>query len=915
MSNYPFSQDNNITLPGVSGSTQEDVAISALREATFAVERELGIKPSGIYADVRARLDILEARINSSIPPGVSNDGYIKSPLILWNTVNNATLTISDGYGYPTENRLNGSLFLRADGYENNEVYIRRSNGWFPIQTDCWSASRDLAGTYTEQYVIGIRGRDINSSVALVGPAQEGFHLTWNNSGACWEAQTGFVANADLAPLTGPFGRTGQTVIRLQNRKLSAAAPGGVTASDGDALAWDPIALEWQPRVRAVIFDGYVGRTNLRANRGPTQSPIDTTKKGIVNFGNRSTGSTTGTTADYSAILSGDKNTASGTFSLVVAGESHQASALYASVLNGLMNAASAQSAFVINGSNNTASQTQAFVLDGYSNNAAAINSFVLNGGNNQANASYSGVLGGLTNIVNSGATHAGIGWGSSNTISAAALYGLILGGNNNQLSAPNAFAGNASNANVQSTYSAVHSGLNNTIGTTSGFSTVLSGNTNAISNNSGFGLIGNGNNITVTGLYATVLNANTANANGLNTLILNGNNQNVTGTYSTIINGLGNTISGNISYGTILDGYSNTVSAGGGWIGDGYNNSITSTAIWSTVINGNGNSVAARNSTVLNGASNTIDAGSSEITVLTGTANTFTSTTNSLVSGNGNIFTSANNSYILGQFNNIQSPSSKIIGSSNSIGSGGSFNRIFGNSNSLGANSTQNTIFGPSNILINSTHDNTIAGSNNIVDGYGNSNVFGFTNIANSNFGTIIGQYGKARMFGQQVHANSRFTAGTIGQAQWSRLVLTGSANNGAAIQLLLQDNTPTPVTLVDGYSYDMQIRVMVVNTSPIGPNPVVPARFIFDVLAHQESGSIVIDHINQTVITPNTSDDPNGITRTIGWSVTISSSGNQLQIIVDPELSSANYVQPGNTPSNRRAIATIEMREMTRL
>ncbi len=62
MTNYPYGFDNNITLPGVSGSSQEDTAITALRSSVFAIEIELGITPSGIYPDVRTRLDILESR-------------------------------------------------------------------------------------------------------------------------------------------------------------------------------------------------------------------------------------------------------------------------------------------------------------------------------------------------------------------------------------------------------------------------------------------------------------------------------------------------------------------------------------------------------------------------------------------------------------------------------------------------------------------------------------------------------------------------------------------------------------------------------------------------------------------------------------------------------------------------------------
>ena len=88
MTNYPNGQDNNITLPGVSGTSEEDIAINALRDATIAIEKELGIAPSGPYSDVRARFDILEARINNPISPVILDDGYVNSPLFIVNTTN-----------------------------------------------------------------------------------------------------------------------------------------------------------------------------------------------------------------------------------------------------------------------------------------------------------------------------------------------------------------------------------------------------------------------------------------------------------------------------------------------------------------------------------------------------------------------------------------------------------------------------------------------------------------------------------------------------------------------------------------------------------------------------------------------------------------------------------------------------------
>lgn len=924
MTNYPSAQDNNITLPGVSGVSQEDIAISALRDATFAIEKELGITPSGVYTDVRARLDILESRINFSVSPTILNDGYVNSPLIIVNQPQGVTLTISDGYGAPTENRVDGSLYMRGgDGYANNQLYVRLNAAWKPIQTDQWTAGGDLSGTYLNQEVIGIRHKPVDVSLETIDGYQDGYHLTWSNTDGYWRAETGFLARNDLAPAAGSgpthgtnTGRTAQTVVGIQNSPVSNGAP-----SNDFTFVWEGTDAHWEPQAMPIVFggsvaagDGYITRTNIRSNR-LLQSPManNTSKVGMINFGSRSTGLTTGTTDNYAAILSGDQGSAGAAFALIVGGQvnissginssvlngvTNQATQTYATVLGGTLNNATGVSALIGNGTSNTVSGSQSFIIDGYSNLVSATNAFVLNGGNNQANANLSSVLNGLSNTIASGNTHAGIGFGSLNTITgAAATYAIIMGGSGNTTSAQNAFIGNPTNANVQSNYGVIISGIGNTISTAS---------TNA--------MIVNGNNVTATGLYATVLNATgTAFANGLHSLILNGNTNQVTGTYSTIGNGLNNTISGNPAYATILDGYSNTVTSGGGLIVDGYSNTVN--GIWSSIINGNNNSISGRNSTILNGSSNTMDAASSENTILVGTGNSHISTNNTVVIGSGNTLTNVSSHFVLGSFNNHQSTFSFTNGSLNTSGAGSSFNRIFGSSNTIGANVSLTHIFGNSNTVgaINSTSTNNIIGSNNIVDGYGNSNITGANNIANAFFTNIHGQYGKSRMYGQEVRANARFTPGKIGEAQWSRLILDGYANSGAQILLQLQDTSqasPSNPFFLDGYSYDMQIRVMIVNTAPISPNPVVPARYVIDVLAHQEAGVLTLDNVNYTVSTPNTVDSP---TRT-PWTVTLSTSGNQLVISADAELASA-FVQPSNTASNRRAIATIEMREMSRL
>ncbi len=80
MTNYPDSQDNIFTLPTVSGDSEEAIAINALQEAVLAIEEELGIKPSGIYSNLKNKLDIIENRV--VIGGSGSYDGYVLEGIV-----------------------------------------------------------------------------------------------------------------------------------------------------------------------------------------------------------------------------------------------------------------------------------------------------------------------------------------------------------------------------------------------------------------------------------------------------------------------------------------------------------------------------------------------------------------------------------------------------------------------------------------------------------------------------------------------------------------------------------------------------------------------------------------------------------------------------------------------------------------
>lgn len=76
MTKYPASIDNNITLPLVTDNNTpvQGDTVNRLRNAIVALEAELGVKPSGVYTTVRARLDAIEASINSLLISGVDGD-------------------------------------------------------------------------------------------------------------------------------------------------------------------------------------------------------------------------------------------------------------------------------------------------------------------------------------------------------------------------------------------------------------------------------------------------------------------------------------------------------------------------------------------------------------------------------------------------------------------------------------------------------------------------------------------------------------------------------------------------------------------------------------------------------------------------------------------------------------------------
>jgi len=415
------------------------IAINALNDAVDTIEAILGINPFGVYANVRVRLDILEARINNpnSPAPNVTNPFYIDGY---------GGVSVSVGDGYPTEDRVDGSLYLRRDGYVYEGLYERRNGVWQLIPTDFWLAGGDLSGGYYSQTVIGLQDRPLVATMPL-----DGYHVTWNDTDGYWEPQIGFHAYRDLSGT-----KIDQTVIGIQGNPVSSATP-----IDGYVLSYR--SGTWHPTRLPVIFDPSYESQNIVANRPEDQSTIDNTKVGIVNLSSSNLG--TGVTGNYATSIGGYRN---------------QITADYSIICGGLDNIASAEHAVIVGGLNNIASAIYSSVIGGASNSATEQYTTIGGGYGNTADGYYSSVLGGDTNLADGYMTV--IGGGSGNRTQGN--YSAIIDGYGNQSTGGCSTILNGFQNNVTGAHSLILLGSNNTI---SSHHSLIAGQNNTSSSNSTF--------------------------------------------------------------------------------------------------------------------------------------------------------------------------------------------------------------------------------------------------------------------------------------------------------------------------------------------------------------------------------------------------------------------------------------------
>lgn len=725
--------------------------INALIEAVEAIEMEMGITPSGVYADVRVRLDILEARINNPFAPApnVENPFYIGDGY---------GTSISTGTGVPTENRQPGSLYLRKDGYNDEGLYARRPDGnWHKIDTDPFTAAGDLSGNIYSQTVVGLQNRPFSATAPINTLAGDGYVISWNSGLSQWEPQAGFYAAGDL---TGT--KLNQTLVKLQGTSIVIGTMDA--AKDGYVLTWNNGVTRWEPQRLAVVFDPLDSgvTTNLRSNRYSTQSPIDNTKIGIVNLSSDSVQLSAGATANYAAIVGGDQNTVAGDYSFIGDGYSNTIDALISSIVGGRFNSIIPGSdlSFIGGGNNNAISGDRSVIVGGDTNVIAGGQSAILAGVGNVVNGTRSVILLGNTNVIDVADSFIGVGLNNQITLG---QYGTILTGNGNTVS------GN---------YSTVLNGLTNTVVADHGF--ISAGFNNTVNGNQSSVLNGNHNTIATGHSYTTILNGDHNSITGDNNTLLNGSLNTVTASGVVTLGGISNTITSNR---VLVFGNGNTLTTG---------------SDFSTTF-GAGNAVADGYSLV-HGLLNTANAGSTYVNIY-GNNNLVGSSTHVGVWGSSNTVVNTS-SY------------SFIFGDSNTINTGSDHARVFGSSNIVGTSSPYALVAGTSNVIGNATTSSLTAGANIANSGSFSGAIGKRHSVSSVGVGAFVhGQFARAINAGQYSHANTTFTSNTPGSAQFARVIMTGSASSGAPIALTTDGSAN--LTMEDGYAYDMFVKMNVTQTS----------------------------------------------------------------------------------------------------
>jgi hypothetical protein len=218
MTSYPAQIDNNVTLPRVvdNQSPVGGDTVNRLRDAIIAIENELGAKPSGTFATVRARMDHIETLITQQVVVLAGDlGGTNSSPRVIGlqgRPLSSAAPTFGQTVGW------NGIA-------------------WGPI--DSVQLAQDLGNTSLAPYVVGLQGRP----VSIQAPTNNQV-LTWD--GYIWKPVS---QNVTLNVLPTVTLLPADLVFLGGDGYSSTTAPFRVGARAVDMISYPATTLDGRSRI------------------------------------------------------------------------------------------------------------------------------------------------------------------------------------------------------------------------------------------------------------------------------------------------------------------------------------------------------------------------------------------------------------------------------------------------------------------------------------------------------------------------------------------------------------------------------------------------------------------------------------------------------------------------------------------
>lgn len=257
---YPTQKDTNEFMQVIDGSTRINSALfSKFSGAILAIEKELGIKPSGIYSDVRQRLDAMETGIADLSIYGASHSTTIATnydfnwlspilpgPVITYSTLGKVPINLLKDAGFP-------------DGYGVvwfiNRFFVDTDIDWFELSL--WETSGTpteilhhafTSGEHTYSVLLPLTIDDVDQIYEIRGRQTSSAGVPTFINSNMWNSRFLFMA-------TGSFTGTVQPVL-----KYISADFDGYDVIDGYQLIGE-IPLQGMVQSTAIIidtpFDGY----------------------------------------------------------------------------------------------------------------------------------------------------------------------------------------------------------------------------------------------------------------------------------------------------------------------------------------------------------------------------------------------------------------------------------------------------------------------------------------------------------------------------------------------------------------------------------------------------------------------------------------------------------------------------------